>query len=137
MHWRPRLQDGTATVNLSLPQRPWSPISRGIGGRDVAASGIPEAFEIRRERRVRVVLRVTEAEWPAVRALLERAQQGASFTWRFDQDEAGTQHTVYLDEPEMGEEIEPVRDDAFPTVYELALVLRTTAGTAIEPVWLP
>src|SRR5690606_34156674 len=123
--WRPQIEWGGNLLRLALPCRPWTPVSRGIGGSEVSAAGVPAAYEIRRDRIQRVTLRVLEDEWEQVEAWLEWAQRTAlPFRWRFDQDAPSTEYDVYLDAPAMGDGIAPVRSAEFPEAMELTVELR-------------
>ena len=44
-------RDYEAALNLTLPLQPWELRSGGVGGSDVSATGVPEAYEIRRDRK--------------------------------------------------------------------------------------
>ena len=123
--WCPQIEWDGHLLRLSLPCRPWVPVSRGIGGSEVSAAGVPAAYEIRRDRIQRVTLRVLEDEWEQVEAWLEWAQRTAlPFRWRFDQDNAATEYDVYLDAPAMGDPIEPQRSADFGSVLEITIDLR-------------
>jgi hypothetical protein len=100
----------------------------GIGGQDVSASGVPEAYEIRRDHLVTWTLVFLESEWIAVETWLRLAQrQQFSFTFRPDKDVA-TEFTVYLESPKMGETIKPVRASQYQKAFTLDLVFRRTSG---------
>lgn len=129
---RPRFvfNDGSAVdFTLTHPQRTWRPGSRGVGGSDVSAAGVPEAFEVRRDERLHVTLRFTESEWANVRRMVVHGQGAGTITFYPDADVAGTNHTVYLDEPEMGQEVVPRRSE-LASIYEIDVVLRRTTSTA-------
>lgn len=125
---RPRFvfNDGTAAdFTLSKPQRPWRPGSRGVGGSDVSGAGAPEAFEVRRDERLRLRLRFTESEWANVRRMIVHGQNAGTITFYPDADVGGTSHTVYLDEPALGEEFSPEPTETHG-LYEISVVLRRT-----------
>jgi hypothetical protein len=131
MKKRPRFvfNDGTAAdITLTYAQRPWRPGSRGVGGSDVSAAGVPEAFEVRRDERLKLRLRFTEAEWTNVRRMIVHGQNAGTITFYPDAD-LGTNHTVYLDEPKMGEEIDPQPTDTHG-IYEIAITIRRTTEVA-------
>lgn len=128
---------GGTVLLFSLPQRAWTPGSTVVGGTDTSAAGVPETFVVRRDRTLDVRLRFREAEWPAVRAWLEWAQDTAgAFDWYPDRDLA-TGHTCYLASPPAGEEIRPERSESFRGHWEIALRLRTADGSPIEPSFYP
>jgi len=126
--WIPRISYGGVTFDLSLPQRPWVPISRGIGGYEESAAGIPSTWEYRRDAMRRMTIRFMEAEWGEVLAWLIHAQRGGQFG--IAPDYRGDSYTCYLVAPRMGEDIEP-RPGDFPGVWELDLVIRTVSGAVI------
>ena len=118
--------DGAAVdFSHSIPQRPWNFGSRGEGGSDVAASGVPAAFEIRRDYLLHLTLRFTTAEWDDVERLVRHLQRGGSATFYPDQDVPGTSHVVYGESPALGEEIRPRRSDE-PSILELDVTVRRT-----------
>jgi len=125
--WCPQIEWDGHLLRLSLPCRPWVPISRGVGGSEVSAAGVPAAYEIRRDRIQRITLRVYEDEWEQVEQWLEWAQRTAlPFRWRFDQDDPSTAVTCYLEAPAMGDPIEPQRSADFGSVLEITIDLRYT-----------
>ncbi len=124
---RPRFvyNDGSAVdYTMSLPQRPWTYESNAMGGSDVSAAGVPAAYVIRRDSRIRMVVRFPLSEWDNVERLVKHGQGGGSFTWYPDQ--SGTNHAVYLDEPTLADGIRPRRDGGDQRTFELELVLRRT-----------
>jgi len=128
--WTPAVAYDVYYLRFSLPCRPWTPISRGIGGSEVSAAGVPAAYEVRRDRLQRVTLRVLEDEWEQVEAWLAWAQATAQpFKWRFDQDNPATEYTVYLDAPAMGDPIEPQRSADDGSVLEITIDLRYAGGS--------
>lgn len=130
----PRITYASTTLLFTIPNRVWTPGTQGIGaGSEESAAGIPAAWITRRDYTLRVPLRFTEAEWPAVRAWLAYAQAGGSFTF-FPNAATGTSYTCYLVEPRIDERVEPAPGEHWGTL-ELAVVIRTTAGTAIEPAY--
>ena len=125
MDWRPQIEWDGHLLRLSLPCRPWVPVSRGIGGSEKSAAGVVAAYEVRRERLLRVTLRFYEWEQQQVEAWLEWAQAtGQTFTVLLDQDDPSTAVTCYLEAPAMGDEIAPVRSAEFPEAMELTVELR-------------
>ena len=120
--------DSVGAVNylMSLPSRAWSPNERALGGSDVAGSGVPAAYEVRRDYFMSQVLRFPESERASVTRLVRHLQRAGSATWYPDQDVGGTSHTVYGHAPAMGEDIEPTRDPNEPSTLELAITVRRT-----------
>lgn len=108
--YRPRVVYNATTINFSISQKLWRYRDVGEGGfARISSTGIGESYEIRRDSIAIVTLRFTWAEWNThVRPWLRYQQQnmGTSFTFRFDQDDAATQFTVYLLKPGEGEPIE-------------------------------
>ena len=126
---RPRwvYNDGSSVdYTMSLPQRAWNFGKRQVGGSDVSAAGVPAAFVIRQENLLFITIRFPVGEWADVERLVRHGQGGGTFTFRPDQAEAGTTHTVYLDEPPMGALIRPQRDAQDQRTFELDITLRQT-----------
>ncbi len=127
---RPRwvYNDGSAVdYTMSLSQRPWDFGKRQVGGSDVSAAGVPAAFVIRQENLLYITIRFPVSEWDDVERLVRHGQGGGTFTWYPDQ--SGTNHTVYIDEPAMGEIIRPRRDSNDQRTLELDITLRRTTDT--------
>jgi hypothetical protein len=120
--WRPRIVYAATELLLSLPQRPWTPVLQHVGGSNKAALGIRETYTIRHEDLHEIQLRVTEAEWPAVRHWLRWARGGGEFTLYPDRDTLAS-FLVDLESPTANEEIRPERE-TFGSVYELTITLR-------------
>lgn len=135
MQYAPKIQYGTVptTLQLSLPQKLWTPFSRAHGGSNVSDSGVPEAFIIRRDQLVNLDLRFTEAEWPSVAAWLEFVQStAAAFDFWFDPNDVATKYTVYLESPKLGDgTIEPSRDE-FREHFSIRVTLRSTSSTRFD-----
>lgn len=135
---RPRwiYNDGSAVdYSMSVPQRPWDFGSRGIGGSDVAASGVPASYEVRREYLLHLTLRFPVAEWSNVERLVRHLQRSGSATFYPDLDVPGTSHTVYGDSPRLDEEIRPRRSDE-PGSLELDITVRRTTSAIFTDVYL-
>jgi hypothetical protein len=139
--FRPRIVWGypgdLVTLDLRWPQMPWRYAIGGVGGSAVAASGIPEAFRIRKDNIASNELRVEEDELPDFLDFLEWAREsGATFTFRFDQDDAGTAHTVYLHSPrwEDSQEVTFERDE-FLMLFKVPISIRTEFGTRFTTTW--
>lgn len=118
---------GAVDLTLSLPQRPWGYGSMGVGGSDVAGSGVPVSFQIRRDHFLHLTLRFTEAEWDDVERLVRHLQRAGSATF-YPDTTAGDNHTVYGHMPAMGEEIRPRRTEEASTL-ELDVTVRRTTQT--------
>lgn len=120
-----------ADLNLTLPLRPWGLRSGGLGGADISATGVPESYEIRRDRVATVTLRAYEgAELDALMFILEEIRASSeSFTFAFDQQDPDTDYVVYLHAPTWPEELVPARDEATFGVFTLEVQLRTVDGT--------
>lgn len=129
MPLRPRwvYDDGTAVdFVMSLPQRPFTPFSRGLGGSDSSGAGVPAAFEIRRDQLLAMTLRFPEWEWPDVERLLRHLQRAGIGTLYLDVDGAAS-HTIYGESPSLEEEIRPRRSDA--GTLEIDIVVRRTTDS--------
>lgn len=132
LQFKPRLN----TLDLELPQYPWTYRSAGVGGTAVAASGVPESYVIRTDRILTVRVRLLEhevndflAEAEAVRA------SGASFPYRFEQSDALTEVTAYWHDPAFPESLEVERDPEFPGLFLCTFQIRT--ATAGAPFTIP
>lgn len=131
---RPRwVYDDNAVVDytMALPQGEWDFESRGTGGHDVSAGGVPVAYEIRRDHVLHLTLRFPEQEWPDVERLVRHLQRDGSATFYPDQADEGTSHTVYGESPKMGEEIRPRRGQE-PSTLELDIAVRRTTSAVFE-----
>ena len=115
---------GAQDLTLSLPSRPWDFGSHGIGGADVAGSGVPAAFEIRRDYILFLTIRFDESEWEDVERLVRQIQHAGTITFYPDAT-AGTNRTMYGHSPKMGELVRPRRTDE-PSTLELDIALRRT-----------
>ena len=116
---------GAVTYTMALSQRPWNYGKRQVGGSDVSAAGVPAAFTIRQENFLYVTIRFPVSEWASGERLVRHGQAAGTITFYPDQSE-GTTHTVYLDEPRMGEVIQPRRNPQDQRTLELDLTLRRT-----------
>ena len=119
---------GAVDYTMSLSQRAWDFGKRQVGGSDLSAAGVPAAFVIRQENLLFITVRFPVGEWANVERLVRHGQGGGTFTWYPDQS-SGTNHTVYLDEPAMGEIIRPRRDPNDQRTLELDITLRRTTDT--------
>jgi hypothetical protein len=131
MKWIPKVRyfkNGVTTLQLTLPQRLWTPVSTAVGGTGVSAAGVPESFVIRRDQSLDLRLVFRESEWPAVHAWLAWMQDTAGNCLFFPNRAASTYYICYLESPKVGEEIRPERGD-YPGIYEIAVRLRSTGTT--------
>lgn len=119
---------GAVNFTMNLPQRPWDYGKRQVGGSDVSGAGVPAAFTIRQENLLFITIRFPLSEWDDVERLVRHGQGGGSLAFYPDQSE-GTNHTVYIDEPRMGELIRPRRDPQDQRTFELDITLRRTTDT--------
>lgn len=99
-------------------------------GREESAAGVPSAWVTRREYPFRIPLRFTEAEWPAVRAMIEYGQDGGVVTVFPDQANA-TSYACYLIAPLFDSPVRPTRGEHFGTL-ELTVEFRRTTAAAID-----
>jgi hypothetical protein len=132
--FRPRVVYGATTFNFSLPSKLWTPRPETFGKSRIATSGITETFVRNRHQLVRVPLRFTEAELSDVYAWIAwcHANGMGTFTWRFDQDDAATAHTMYLQEPMPEGAWEPTRDETDASVWLLEVVLRVSTDALVD-----
>lgn len=126
MRWRPKVEYAGTTLVFSRPQRPWTPESVATGGHRTSASGVMEAYEIRRDEILEITLRFTEPEWPAVRAWLAHAQRAGSFDFYSDRNDS-TGRTCLLESPAMGEPLRPERAE-YGGDYEMSVRIRAVSG---------
>lgn len=115
---------------------PWLPGIQGVGaGIAFGASGIPAAWETRKDRTLLIPLRFEESQWPAVRAFLEWAQLGGTFQF-YPDNALGTNYVCYLLSPTIDQELRPERDPAYASGMRISIVIRRTDGVALEPSYL-
>lgn len=123
---------GNVTINFTYPSKPHEYESMGVGGQDVSAGGVPEAFEIRRDQLLLWELVFTESEWSAVETWLRLAQQQQfSFTFHADKDVV-SEYTVYLESPKLGEAIKPSRMSEYIGAFRINLTFRRTTNVAFN-----
>lgn len=142
MDFRPRFTWGFdpdfETLDLDWPMRPWTPADGGVGGSATAASGIPESYRIREDQIIRMELRVHEDELASFRTFLRWTRRhGSTFTFRLDQDDAGTEFEAYLQAPrwEDSQEVQYRRDNEYPRVFIVELAVRRASGSVITTKW--
>ena len=133
---RPRIVYNSITLILSLPQKFWTPEEGPvIGDEDKSAASIPVGYYVGWEYAVGVTLRFTDAEYASVTTAIRWMMQNknTAFTWYFDTDDDASDFSVYLEVPRLPERIKPTRPDTRnPDVWELPLVLRSSAGIALH-----
>lgn len=132
---RLKLSSGPYTWTSTLPQRPHVPSRLALGGEDESWAGVPEKWVDRKDRMLTLKPRFTEDEWSALADVVEHAQTtGAVLTVWPEASDAGSSHETYLVSPKIGEKLKP--DPAeLGGYYELTLEVRTTDGSAIDPVY--
>lgn len=137
LDWRPRIVYGTddTELELGLPQGYWSYADETIGGRDISATGVPAAYEVRRDGLLDVQLRFYESEWAAVHAWLSWAQHSLAFDWYEDAEATPLPRSVYLHTPAMGERIAPQRDPETGVFFTLPITLRSVDGLPFATVF--
>jgi hypothetical protein len=130
--WRPRIDFGATTVQLELPQRPWTLAPVGVGGHRVSGAGVPATYQLRRDQRARLGLRAYEHELQALFDWIAYAQSPPfQFYFWFDRSDATTRYSCYLDAPVMGEEIVPEREES-GAVHVVPVTIRAALGTAFS-----
>lgn len=134
--WVPRFSYNAGTIlTLTYPQRFWEPEEGiGMGDEDVSASGVPESYWVRYDQACGVTIRFLDSERVAVMTMLEWMvkNKGTAWFYRFDAANAGTEYSVYLETPRVGDRIKPRRDTRAPWLWELDLLIRSSNGTRIH-----
>lgn len=139
MKWSPKVVYNAITVLFTISQRPWGPRSRGIGGYDESAAGVPESYRQRRDEELDIILRFYENQINDVMTWLAWAQDNAGTTFKFyleSTDAIGAAYDVYLVDPVMGDDIKPERSAQYPKTYEITVRLRTANGVRITRAYL-
>lgn len=74
--------DGSVAVDftLTLACRPFTSPARSIGGREESASGAVASWTVREDSKLRLPLRITESEWPAVLKMIRHGSRGTAIT---------------------------------------------------------
>lgn len=121
---RSRFEFGGQSWTTTYTTRPWVPGDFTIGGSRTSAAGIPAAYVVRRDALVELTLRVTEAEYPRLLALIRYGQSSQTFVWYPDANDTSDAVTVYLEAPLAGERWSPTRDGAYPRHFEMTITLR-------------
>lgn len=124
--------DSSVAVDFTLdhPGRQWVPSAPAVGGIEFAAAGVPASWEQRADYLLHQRIRITEAEYAAVEAMLEHARRGTPIT--VYPDSAGAGRVCYAEE-EWAKSlwspgIKPQPAD-FPGMLEIETVWRSTTGT--------
>ncbi len=132
MKQEPRISYGTTPTvfDFTIAQRPWAVSERSVGGSGRAASGTPETYIIRREFLIGLTLRFYESQWAGVAAWLAWCHDNASgpFTFYPDRASLGTSYQMYLEHPDVNDDVAPVRGE-YPGTYELPVTLRSSNST--------
>lgn len=132
MRWEPAFQwtDGVEVdVALTLPVGIWRHQDRSIGGEIESDAAFPAAYKIRDDYLLGLPLRFFESEWSLVRSLVEFGQTGGVIRWFPTMDDDAF-FDVYLDAPEIGNDITPAPDPVYPRVLHLAIAIRRVDGLA-------
>lgn len=126
MKWKPKVVYNGVTLLFLISQRPWSPKSKGVGGYGVSGAGVPESYKQRRDQRLTLLLRFYETQMAAVLAWIEWCQDNAGTPFDFYLESTDVSPvSVYLDEPNITEEIIPMRSAQFPKMYEQTVTIRS------------
>lgn len=125
---RPRFEVGGLVWEASLPCYPWILEDTSIGGRDTSAAGVPASYVVRWDALVNLRLRLREAEWPELLAVLAAGQEadgsGAGVITWYPDALVDASIAVWLEAPAHGEEFAPSRLENLPRLMELDIVLR-------------
>ena len=140
--WRPWFEWGfsgnLSTLSLRWPMSMWEPADDGVGGSATAASGIQEAYHIRRDRVVSLDLRVEEDELPSVRDFIRWARSsGHAFRFRFEQTDPATEYDCLLESSrwEDGSRVTYSRDPEYSRLFRVPLDIRTERGVPLAINW--
>lgn len=134
MKLRPRFSygPGPTVVNLSLPSRFWEYAEgANMGDEDKSAASIPVGYWVGWEYAIIFAIRFVDSEYAAVMTMLQwmLKNKSTAFTFRFDQDDATSEYSCYLEEPKLSERVTPKRDGTSPELFEQRMVLRSSNGT--------
>lgn len=137
--WAPKLgygfEEPLTMVELEDPIPPFSIDDDAEGGYDKAASGIPEAYEIRRDYIRGVRIRFRESQYSEVEAAIRWAQtSGEAFSFWFDGADDATRVEVYLDEPTLLDGFRPIRN-RYSGLFEFDMKIRSEDGLPITVNW--
>ena len=138
LEWRPAYDwvvcEVLSALTLALPQRPWTPGTRGVGSARTISNGSAEAFKLRRDELFRQRIRFWEDEWPGVRRMISDLQDNAVVCNVYPDQDSFDHYECYLIGPAMGEDVYPDRGDEGELggqIFEIDLVWRTTNETVV------
>lgn len=116
---------------VTIPVRPWSYRSPSVGGSRISATGVPAGYVVRRDHILVVTVRIYETEWPSLFDMIDWANEGAEqVTFYPDPGRfPSTSYACWLDSPNAGEDVAPIREGGFPMAMEIQLTLRKVDGT--------
>jgi|GEM_PF-6408579 len=118
--WTPRIVSSAGTWDLTIPMRPWVRTMPSEGGSEKSTSGARETWLVRRDRQVRLRLRVWESEMTALENFVIAAQTGETWTIQ-PGGPTGAALSMILESPMPGEEFVPERGEMTGT-YEVEIV---------------
>lgn len=128
----PRFDYDETSLSLTWPAMPYEPIHGSVGGARWSAGGAGASYFVRRDRDLRLTIRVEETELDDVEDMIEWAQSLQEFTWYPDADDEDVSYGVFLAGPQHGEEWSPQRDPEFPSVWLVDLTLRSADGERFD-----
>lgn len=131
IQWTPRLFWNDGEVNdetLELPVGLWRHSFPAIGGDIESDAGHPASYVVRRDYLLAVPFRFFEEEWPLIRALVAHGQQEGVIVWYPHAEDLSTFFNVYLENPQLGEDVRPTPDAEYPAVLNLTLTFRRVDG---------
>lgn len=131
MKWQPKVvYNAGVTFSFTISQKPWIPRSKTVGGYGVASSGATESYRQRRDQRLAMTIRFYEAELPNVLTWIEWCQDNAGIPFSLYLESTDvTPISCYLDEPNINQEVLPVRNPQYPKQYELTVIVRSVDGS--------
>lgn len=136
--WHPKVSYGTGPTVFTFSQPITAPSwpSVGIGGADETASGLGFALELRRDYLAKATLRFFESELADVEAWIHWAQRNRHLTFEFwfDKDDAATQRSVYLKEPDLEKGFDPERQ-SFAPLFMLPVTLKRASNEPFGLNW--
>lgn len=128
---RLRIAYGSQDFTLSRPYGRTRRGLQGIGaGRMESAAGVPAGWVTRWDRTLALPLRITESEWPQVRAWLEYAMPGGAFSVYLDSRLASSL-MCYLVSPSVDELTEGDLEE-YPGDEVLQVRIRRVDGQPID-----
>ena len=139
--WAPKFKYPTSSgtsLTLTRSMRHWTERMATVGGFRESASGTARASRvIRRDHLLDTVVRITEGERAALRAMVAWAHDnpGTGIDLWPDVATVGTVFVVYLVSPMPPDELTFQRNAEFPSDLETLLTWRRTNGTPFDLVW--